>query len=305
MTNVLGALVPVFLVIAMGWGLKRADFAGDGFWRPLDRLVYYVLFPALLVTRLSHAELAGLKVAPLAGVMISTVLVMAFSVVRLGRRLDLDGAAFTSLFQGAIRNNTYVGFAVAAALLGDAGLTLAAVAVAALVPTVNLLCVTVLVRNAGPAGRPGGRALAGLLARNPLILACVAGIALGLSGLALPGVLDSLLAMLGRAALPLALIAVGAGLVPEALRGARSVLAWAATLKLIALPALALLASALLGVEGATRTVAVLFAAMPAAPSSYVLARQLGGDAGLMAGIVTLTTFAAALTLPLWLLLLG
>ncbi len=304
MTAVFGALVPVFLIIALGWGLKRRGFPGDAFWPPVERLTYFLLFPALLVHSLSGAALGGFRALPLAAALIGTVLVTTLLLLGARARLGWGGPAFTSVVQGAIRMNTYVGIAAAFALWGEAGLTLAALAIAVLVPTVNLVSVAVLGRYAGQR-RPSAGAMLALLARNPLILACLVGIALNVGGIGLTPVIGPVIEVLGRAALPLGLLAVGACLDVAAARASRSLVAIACGLKLLAMPLVAALACAAFGVEGLTQATAVLFAALPSAPASFVLARELGGDASLMAGIITASVMLAALSMPLMLALLA
>jgi malonate transporter and related proteins len=139
---------------------------------------------------------------------------------------------------------------------------------------------------------------------NPLILACLAGAVLNLTGIGPPPVLGEMLRLLGRAALPIGLLAVGAALDLEAARRAKRVSGLASLLKLAALPALAYGLGAAFGADGVALSVGVVFAAVPTATSAYILARQLGGDAALMANLCTLQTLLALVTLPLVLVLL-
>jgi predicted permease len=289
------ALAPVFLIIALGWALKRSGFPGDEIWPLGERLTYYLLFPALLVHSLASANFGGFRILPLAAALVTTVLIASLTLIALRSRLGAEGPAFTSVLQGAIRGSVYVGMAAALGLWGSAGLVLAAVAIAVLVPTVNLVSVAVLSRYAGEV-RPG--ATLGALARNPLILACVAGILLNWSGLGLPPGLDRAIELLGRAALPLGLLAVGAGLELEAVRAAGRQVVAACAVKLVAMPLLAALACWAFRVEGLTAAVAVLFTALPSSPAAFVLAREMGGDAPLMAAIIALSVLLAALTMP-------
>jgi hypothetical protein len=194
--------------------------------------------------------------------------------------------------------NTYIGLALAAALYGETGLAAAAVAVAVIVPVVNILCVGSLARF-GAGGRMTAPGTAAQLARNPLILACLVGLGLQWSGLGLPPVLAPMLDILGRAALALGLLAVGAGLDFTALKGAGRVAAATSALKLLALPGLTGLLCLAFGVGGVAAAVAVLFNGLPTATSAYILARQLGGDHRLMAGLITLQTALAIASLPL------
>jgi len=302
MLTTFGALAPVFLLIALGWLLRARGFPGEAFWPAAERLVYFVLFPALLFLVTATSELAGFRVLPLAAALIGAILAVGALALALRPWLRVGDAGLTTVFQGAIRNNIFVGLGATGTLYGEAGLAVLGIVIFVVVATVNLLSVVVLIhygnRHAGP------RELIGSVARNPLILACLSGFALNSLGADLTGVPHDTLAILGQASLTLGLLCVGAGL--ELAQLGRSRLAALATcvLKLVLMPSAAALACRLLGIEGVTAAVAVLFTAGPIAPSSYVLARQLGGDAPLMAGLITLTTIAAALTMPLALALL-
>ncbi len=300
MQDVASALGPLFLLILLGALLGWARQPGGDFWPRMERLIYFLLFPAMLVTTLASADVSQVPVARLALALLGTLILFAGLLWGLRRHLGLEAAAFTSVFQGALRFNTYVGVAGAAALHGSAGATVAAVAVALMVPVVNVLCVTSFIA----AGTLGPSSLArsfAALTRNPLILACLVGIGLNLSGIGLPGGSGEAVALLGRAALPLGLVAVGVALRPAALmRLDRGV--WAANLvKLMLVPATVLALALLLDLDPVSRDVALLFAALPTATSAYILARQLGGDAELMAALITGQTLLAMATLPLWL----
>lgn len=298
MPTTVAALLPVFLLIVLGHVLRRTQFLPDGFWPPAEKLTYYVTFPALLVTNLAGADFADLPAAPLAGVVAGATLINAALAVGLGRFVTKSGPTRTSFFQGVMRPNTYFGLAAAAALYGEVGVTLTAVCIAAVVPLVNLLSVTAMVAWAGRAA-PGVWGLLRPILTNPLILACAAGIGLNLLGLGLPAGIDSTLDILGRAALPIGLLAVGAGLNLDALLAGRRAVFTSAAMKMGLLPLLAAAGAALAGFPATAAGVAVLYASLPCSPSAYVLSRQMGGDATLMAGIITAHTLMAALIVPI------
>lgn len=304
MTGVESALGPLFLLILLGALLGWRRLPGEDFWPQLERLIYFLLFPAMLVATLATADVSKVPVGRVALVLLGSLGLFAAVLWRLRAWLGLDAAAFTSVFQGAIRFNTYVGVAGAAALHGSLGATVAAVAVALMVPVVNILCVASFIM-AGTLGPSSFTSSLAALARNPLILACVLGITLNLTGIGLPGWSEDTVELLGRAALPLGLVAVGVALRPRALvRLDRGV--WAAnTIKLVLIPALVLTLALLFGLDTVSRDVVLLFAALPTATSAYILARQLGGDAELMAALITGQTLLAMLTLPIWLAVVG
>ncbi|MBB4284385.1 AEC family transporter [Roseospira goensis] len=300
MTDTLAAVLPVFLVILLGFGLKRGRWLPDAFWGPAETLTYTVTFPALLTANLAKADMTAVAWAPLMTIQAAAVLLVAAVTVAarrtLGARLGVDGPAFTSVFQGAIRPNTYIGLAVAAALFGDTGVTLTAIGVAVVVPLVNVLSVTCMARfGAGQSASPWGVARG--IVTNPLILACALGIALNATGLGLPPVIGPTLEILGRAALPVALLAVGAGLSFAHLRHAGAPVAVSGVAKLAVVPLLVWAGCALAGLDAVTTTVAVLYGGLPCSASSYVLARRMGGDAPLVAGIITTQTLLSVVTL--------
>lgn len=299
------ALLPIFLLIVLGFWMKRSAFVPDTFWAPAEKTTYFITFPALLVFSTANAPLDGVAWGPLALTSMGAVLAV-FLVATLARRM-IGGtpATFTSIIQGSIRPNTYVGLAAAAALYGDAGVALTALCVAGVVPLVNVLAVATLVRHTSGGEDPAGRSSTGPMATakgivsNPLILACVLGMTVNVSGIGLPPVVSPLLEILGRAALPVGLLAVGAGLALETLRSSGRPVMTASVFKLLLVPLAAGGLAWALGLTGMTAVVAVLYAALPCSASSYVLARRMGGDAPCMASIITFQTLAAAATLPL------
>jgi predicted permease len=228
-------------------------------------------------------------------------IISAATALLLKKPSGVEGASFTSLFQGSIRPNTYAGIGAALALFGKPGAALLAICIAAVVPLVNLLSVGVMVAHVGQKESHLATMLHGFTAilTNPLILACLIGIGINLAGIQLPFGVAPLLEILGGAALPIGLLAVGAGLNFSVLRQTRRPILLSALLKLLLLPISAFLLAKFFGLSGSTAALAVAYASLPCSPSAYVLARQMGGDAPMMAGIISLQTILAALTMPI------
>jgi predicted permease len=295
MAAILVSLVPIFALVALGAVFRRTGFLAEGFWRPAEKLTYFVLLPPLLVETLASADFAGLPVLGTALAVVLPVLAAAALLRLLRPALAVDDPGFTSVIQGGVRFNVFISFAAAASLHGKAGLAVAAMVAAVLIPVGNTLSIWALAASTGGGAGRAARALA----TNPLIIATLIGIALSASGLGLPSAIAPILRMLGSASLPLGLLAVGAGLERAAFRGHARPLAAAIVVKLGLVPALAALVCLLAGVTGIAAPVTILLQATPTAPSSYILARQLGGDAPLMAAILTVQTLASLATLPL------
>ena len=294
-----GAVGPIFVMILIGFALRRVGFPGDGFWPAAERFTYFVLFPALLVHRLALSQLGDYAVGPLAAAIVGLLLAMTALAYALRPWLKVDGPAFSSVYQGLIRFNTFIGLAVALTVFHAEGGTVAALVMAIMIPLINVLCVLVLNAHADMETSLVG-VLRGL-ATNPLILSCLVGIGLNVSGIGLPWGSAAVLDILERAALPLGLLAVGAGLQVRAL-ARPSLLLTTSGLKLLVYPVLAGGLCWLLGINRLETAILVLFAALPGSSTSYILAQQLGGDAALMAVIVTVETALAMVTLPLVLL---
>ncbi len=293
------ALTPVLVLILLGFGLKRAAFLPDAAWPGMEKLTYFVLFPALLVGTLGDLSLEGVPWPGMLVVVAGTVAIAAAALVVWHRvRSSVDGPAFTSIFQGGVRFNTYIALAVSQTFYGSEGLALAAVAAGFMIVLVNLLCVFILIKSGNAAHRgitPYVREVVG----NPLVLACLIGWFLSLSGIGLPGITGDILEIIGRAALPFGLLAVGAALKPEAVPGHLRSIAISSTVQFGLKPASAIMLLNGIGLSGVAGAVVLVMLMAPTASSAYILARQLGGDAEAMASIITFQTLLAFIVMPL------
>jgi len=308
MSAVFASLIPTFLIIATGWLCRATGFVGEQQWAGMERVTYVIFFPALIIDTLSRADLSSVPVLGVGGALVGSILTMAVLVLALRpvleRHFGIDGPSFTSIFQGATRWNTFVGLAVAGSLFGQRGIALIAVAIAAMVPLLNLLAFYVFIRFADQPRRSPWDILRSFVT-NPFIWSCAVGLALNLLAPPLPKPLAAYIEVIGRAALAAGLLIVGAGL--DIRRLARPGLphALSAGLKLILLPVMAGTLAGLMGVTGNDMTVTIIAASVPSASAAYVLARQMGGNAGLMAEILTLQTLLALLSMPVLISLLG
>ncbi len=300
----LTALIPVFIIILLGYLFKRSALLPPAFWTGAERLTYFVLFPALLFEKLAAASFHISTALPMVASLIVTICCMSLLLFLLKPLIGLNGPAFTSVFQGSIRFNTFVALAGASALFGSTGLTLAAVLMLGMIPLINLLCVFILSRF-GSERQTEIKTICLEILRNPLILACLIGFAYNLVQLPQPRWLFLVFELLGKAALPLGLLAVGAGLELQSLKHSGRGIVVSSLVKLLLFPMSTAGFCLLFQVQGEARAVALIFAAVPTAVSAFILARQLGGDTELMASIMTMQTVLSALTMPLMLSVLG
>ncbi|MFG1358272.1 AEC family transporter [Xanthobacter pseudotagetidis] len=302
MSVILTALVPVFLIIALGTVLRRILLKDPAHWAGLERLTYFVLFPALLVVSAVKADLSKVNVLAVTGTLLGAVLVLSITLVALNRPImaafKLDGPAFTSLYQGSFRWNTYIALAVAGGLYGAEGITVAAVALVAMIPFLNVIAVVVLAHFAGREP-PTVAGVLRQLAQNPYISACLVGAFINYAAIPIPAVVLEFGDVLGRASLAVGLLVVGGGLSISQLARPKAAVYLASVLKLLVKPAIAIGIGLWAGLTPIELAVVVVTASVPSAPAGYVLARQMGGDAALLAEMLTVQILAAAVTMPL------
>ena len=291
-------LLPDFLLIGLGYLLCHRTALDRPVWDAAERLVYYLLFPVLLFNSILKSPLQPLQTLSLAAAGVGTVLAGIVLAMAIGRWPGVDARLHASGQQVAFRFNSFIALALAERLGGPQGLAWIALVIALCVPICNVAAVW-------PLARHGGHAYGRELLRNPLILSTVAGLVANLVGLRFPDAVATTLQRIGLAALPLGLMATGAGLRLGGLMAAPGLAAALMTVRHVALPALAIGSTAALGLPPAQRTIVVLFAALPTASSAYVLAARMGGDGGYVAGLVTLSTLLGMLSVPMWLALLG
>jgi predicted permease len=303
MTAWLDAFVPAFALLALGALLKRRLLKDDTVWAGMERLIYWVLLPSLIVAALSPLDLATLPLGRIAGAIWGALALGTLVSVLLARALALPHPAMTSVLQGGIRFNNLMGFAIVGALFGAEGIGFGAVATGIIVPFVQTVT-TLAFAFDGERGPPRPLAILRQLAFNPLLLAVAIGFGIAALG-GLPAGLAPTVQTLGRASVALGLLCVGAALSMQSFSDRITVQAATGALKLLVMPAVTWALCTALGVPPLATAVAVVFMALPTAATSYVMARALGGDAPLMAAITTTEHIASIITLPLWVALVA
>lgn len=236
MLTIILAIAPVFALIVLGYGLRHRVIPSPEFWNLNDRLVYWVLIPALFFSKISAADLNG-GLGDYAFLLYAGFLASVLSGWMAGRAMPAPQAS--SLLQGCARFNTFVALAIAEALFGREELQVAVLGSAFLVPVVNVTVVTLMTRHLGG----GGKSILRGLVKNPLILSILAGVLFNLAGLGEVPVLHEMTRILGSAALPLMLLCVGANLKMHGLRVARRLIGLSIVGKMLINPIAVILAA--------------------------------------------------------------
>ena len=286
-------LLPDFSLILLGAAIRRWMHLGDHFWTGVEKLVYFILFPAMLINALTRTRLDLAAAIPL--------LATSFTAIAAGMLLGLvpkpfsrmPALTYASMYQCAFRFNSYIGLAIASMLFGTAGVATMGIVLGSAVPVVNLVAVWMLARH-------GQLGLWREILRNPLIWATAIGFALNAAGFVPPAPVQVFLGRLADASIALGLIAVGAALRLGGTTGTKLFSGWLIVVKLLVLPLIAATVGSLMGLTGLYFQIVVLFAALPTASSAYILAMRMGGDGKSVAWLISASTLVSMLTLTLW-----
>lgn len=307
MLSALPVIFSVLLVMMAGQLMSRTILKEAQFWQGISKLCYWVLFPAMLFKTIALSDFTGLAIDTSLIVLMVGLFGVMISALIAGRLFGLNNADLSSLLQGSFRHNGFIALSIIAGLYGQAGLELGTLCLAALVAPSNVMSVVLMVylnRRDGEVNIQ--KLLAKEIARNPLILSIVAGLLAKNSPLLLPDILLEVTSMLGQAALPVLLMAVGAGIrFHKRLKSSYIALGLALLSKAIIFPALLFTTALALGITGLPLTIFVIFGVMPTAVSSYALAKELGGNAELMAEIISVQTIMSLPILLIWLSFVG
>ncbi|CAN5819888.1 AEC family transporter [soil metagenome] len=286
-------LIPDFTLILLGFLLARKTNWGGHFWAGVEKMVYYVMFPALLFYTTSHTtfhfETTGrfLQVAFIATISGMLLGWLAKPLFTVGPRI------FESGVQTAFRFNSYIALALASRLAGEQGTALMALLIGFLVPLCNMAAIYALAHHNGK--------LLKEIASNPLVLGTASGVVFSLLQIPLHDAISATLARLGNASIALGLLAVGAGIRLSALHEAKAIAGYFLTIKLMLLPLIALTLGRYFQLPALQLQIVVIFCALPTASSAYVLAARMGGNSALVAFLISASTLLSALTLPFWL----
>lgn len=299
-------ILPIAALILAGWAAVATGLVPRDRWSAVEGVSFRILIPAMLISAIARADLSAKALGPLALTMIAALCAAGLAVLAMRAvvtRELLPDRRLSSLFQSVTRWNGFIALAVAERAAGNAGVLMIAVSMAVMIPLINVANIVVLAAL-GP-GEANARRIVQTIAKNPLVIGCAIGLLLNVTGLGLPGAAGEAVAMLGRAALPVGVICVGAGLSLRRLAFGGPLALTATAIRLVAVPALFVLLGNLAGLDPLAMMAGTLVCAVPAATNGYVVAREMGGDAELYADILAWQTVLALLTMPAWLWFIG
>jgi len=273
------------------------------FWEINDKLCYWVLIPALLFHYISQINLSSEMLYSYSIIIYVGFFIAMLTVLILGKLLGYPPERWTSILQGAVRQNAYIALAITGSLFGDEGLKIASIFMLIYVPSINIIIVTTMVMNFGQSKNNASKnefiTVFIELSKNPFILAMIAGLIFSIAQSEKLKVIIDTSGLLGSAALPIMLLTIGAKIKVRDLALTITPILISNVLKLLALPLIAFFVANYLGLSEIEVIVAVIFAAVPTAVSSHTLARQFGADDQLMTSIITTQVILSFITIPI------
>ena len=294
---------PVFLLIILGNFLRRIKVPDISFWEINDKLCYWVLIPALLFHYISQINLSSEMLYSYSIIIYVGFFIAILTVLILGKLLGYPPERWTSILQGAVRQNAFIALAITGSLFGDEGLKIASIFMLIYVPSINIIIVTIMVMNFGQSKNNASKnefiTVFIELSKNPFILAMIAGLIFSIAQSEKLKVIIDTSGLLGSAALPIMLLTIGAKIKVRDLALTITPIIISNFLKLLALPLIAFFVANYLGLSEIEVVVAVIFAAVPTAVSSHTLARQFGADDQLMTSIITTQVILSFITIPI------
>jgi malonate transporter and related proteins len=294
---------PVFLLIILGNFLRRIKVPDVSFWEINDKLCYWVLIPALLFHYISQINLSSEMLYSYSVIIYVGFLIAILTVFILGKLLGYPPKKWTSILQGAVRQNAFIALAITGSLFGDEGLKIASIFMLIYVPSINIIIVTIMVINFGKSKKNASNnefiTVFFELSKNPFILAMIIGLVFSIIQSEKLKIIIDTSGLLGSAALPIMLLTIGAKIKVRDLALTITPILISNFLKLLVLPTIAFFVANYLGLSEIEVIVAVIFAAVPTAVSSHTLARQFGADDQLMTSIITTQVILSFVTIPI------
>lgn len=288
-------LIPDFALILLGYLLCRFTAIDRSIWAPVEKLVFYVLFPVLLFSSIvkSPIHLGEVSNFVFAGLLTgASTVALAYVLPFLpGFNKHFSSRDHAASAQIAFRFNSYIGLALAERLAGAPGLLLISILIGVCVPMFNMAAIW-------PMARHSQMGVLGEIARNPFVIATLSGLAANLLGFRFPDWSAPTVNRIGGASIPLGLMAAGAGMQFATLAKAKLLAISVLGIRHAIAPVIALGLSLLFKLSPVQANVLLMFSALPTAPTAYVLAARMGFDGGYVAGLVTLSTLCGVLSLP-------
>jgi hypothetical protein len=304
---ILNAILPIFLVIFLGFLLRRLGFFDEAFVRVLNQMVYHIVLPVLVFWEISSSPFQESFNGWLVAVVFGAMGFIFLLIISTGRLMGFTPSQVGSLAQGSFRGNiAYVGLALVANIYGNQGLSKAGVLAGFMIPFMNFFSILGLaIHRSQGQGLLSWKNLMRSIFLNALIIGSFLGLLFSFFSWALSPILANTLKMISGLSLPLALLSMGASLSIQGFQGGLFPTIWGSFLKLLGLPLIGLALLHTWNVSGLDYKITILLLSCPTAVVTYIMSSELGGDRDLSASIVMLTTLVSMISISLWVWFVG
>lgn len=310
MENIFFNTLPIFLITILGSLIKKHWINSSEFWRGLEKLSYYVLFPAVIFNSIILTDLASSNTSKLTtGLMLSTIIV-SIGLIFYRHKKKMNKMQFTSIFQGSTRYNSYILFGVSNALFDDQGLAIVSVMSAYMMAFTNILAIIIFIifvpnKETHNTKKDIITSSIKIIYTNPLIISSILGFAFNYFGGELNLGVQKTISSVADSAFAIGMFNIGASLKFVSLKDYYPQLILTSIVKLLILPLVTFLILLSMSIEGMDQSIGILYSTLPCASSSYTLSKQLGGDHDLMSSIITFTTIVSVISLPVMMYVFG
>ncbi|MDX5594994.1 AEC family transporter [Pseudovibrio sp. SPO723] len=304
-------VLPIFILIGLGYACASLKLLKEGVGQALGSFCVTILVPVLIFRTLTGAELGDVSPFPFWLAYYSALTLVYFvaaAIVRWGFKREARAAVVAGLTAG-FSNTGLIGIPLISSLFGPEGLVPLSLIIALHIPFVTILSVSLMSRAVVIDGyeeaRPINEVLQSViksLISNPIIIGILSGVAVNLVGLPIPSIAETVLTSMATAATPVALFAVGMGLVDYGIRGTLKIATVLSVLKIGLLPlTVFIFMSQFTDLPPLWVAVATMGAACPTGLNAYLLAVQFGTGHAMSSNAITITTFTAIFTVSGWL----
>ncbi len=302
---VAGLVAPVFIIVALGYLLKKLGMINDNFVKLSSKIVFTVSLPALIFSEIAKTDLTQILNFGLVGFAYVGTLATFFFAWFISIPLVKTATDRTVFIQGSFRGNfAVIGLALIANVYGFDNLGKASLLLAFTIPIYNTLAVIALTVPLRNERQMNTGYLIGEIIRNPLVLAVIFAIPFSYFRIELPFIVSKTINYVAALALPLALLGIGGFMDFAELKKGFTLSLYSTFLKLILFPFATIYAAYLIGFRGYDLGILFILFACPTAIASFIMAEAMGSNSKLAANILLLTTLASLITITLGLFIL-
>lgn len=291
------AVLPLFLIIALGWVVKILGFWDDAIIKKINKISFNFAMPFLLFRDIIKSDLTQVFDPRLVIYAVLITFILFFLLWIMADRFIKNKPSVGAFVQGCFRGNyAIIGLSVVNSVMGSSS-PKAALIITFVVPIYNILSVVVLSMTSGIQGTKVVKTAVINVLKNPLIIGIIAGIPFSVFHIKLPSALNGGVNYLAQLSTPLALLCIGGSIDFKQMKNNLPLAVLASFIKLIAVPVVFLFIAYFIGIQdGEDLLILFVMLASPAAINSYVMASNMGSDDKLAAGIVLISTIASVVT---------